>query len=225
MVDVLFEDNHLIAVRKPAGLLCQSDITGDDDLHGLVKEYIRVKYEKPGNVYLGMLHRIDRPVSGVVLFAKTSKAAARMTAMFQSREIQKYYHAVTIRQPDQPSGRLVHYLEQLEGDKIIVRAHKVPGRGKQSSLIYETMAAKDGMALLQVELETGRKHQIRVQLASAGSPVVGDLKYGAPKPLPDQSIALHAYSLRFLHPVTKQQVWIKAAHPAIWPWTSFELDA
>jgi 23S rRNA pseudouridine1911/1915/1917 synthase len=222
MVPILHEDNHLIAVAKPAGLLCQADITGDPDLLEMVRGYIRETYQKPGNVYLGLLHRIDRPVSGVVIFAKTSKAAERMSKMFQGREIRKVYHAVTVKPPQPPSGRLVHFLSQSEGTKIIMHASSNPEKGKKSSLVYETIGVRDQMALLKVELETGRKHQIRVQLSALGSPIVGDLKYGAPSPLEDQSIALHAHSLEFEHPVNRQMIRIQAPHPLCYPWNLFE---
>lgn len=219
---ILFEDNHVIVLRKPAGMPSQADDSRDESMQEWAMAYIKAKYNKPGNVYLGLLHRLDRPASGAMAFARTSKAAARLSAQFQTREVRKVYHVVSIRPPQPPAASLQHYLEQREGEKIIMRAYPHAGAGrKQALLTYKTLATKEGLSLLEIQLETGRKHQIRVQLSAIGCPVVGDLKYGAPSPLPDKSIALHAHSLRFEHPVLKTMVEIEAERPTCWPWNLF----
>ena len=204
---ILYEDNHIIAVNKPAGWLVQGDHTGDLTLLDWCKTYIKNKYDKPGAVFLGCIHRIDRPVSGVVLFARTSKALERMNAMLAKKEIKKTYIAATERSPMPESGELEHYLSK---DNERNRSFVVPARdvakhdAKLCQLKYETIGKNErGIALLKIHPLTGRPHQIRVQLSTIGCPIVGDIKYQASAPLPDLSIALHCLSMEFVHPVTK----------------------
>lgn len=220
---ILYEDNHLLAICKPFGMLSQGDDTGDLSAGDWVEDYIRTKYNKPGNVYVGLLHRLDRPVGGVMLFAKTSKAAARMTAAFKDRKIQKIYHAVSMRRPEAAHGNLQHFIGQLPG-KNIVRVYPKAGDGrKKAELDYRVLAEKKGRCLMEVRPKTGRKHQIRVQLASIRCPLLGDLKYGAPKNLADKSIGLFAKALVFTHPTRKEEtIRIEAPHPQNWPWTDWK---
>lgn len=221
---ILFEDNHLIAICKEAGWLSQGDDTGDPSVDVMMKAYLKEVYEKQGNVYVGLLHRLDRPVSGVLLMAKTSKAAARMTKAFADRHVEKTYHAITLHAPAQPSGLLIHHLTK---DRIRnkVTAHRQPRPQSQEARLRYTQLARAGrLTLLEVSPETGRPHQIRVQLATMGCVIAGDVKYGAPTPLADASIALHARSLRFTHPVNRNEILITAPYPAISPWTEFRTE-
>lgn len=220
---VLYEDNHLIAVHKPPGMPSQADASGDQPIGDWVADYLRVKYNKPGNVYVGLLHRLDRPVGGVLLCAKTSKAAERLSTQFQTRAVVKHYRAITHQAPPAPSGTLNHFIGPAPGtDKNIQRAYTQAGpERKAARLHYRVLAQAGGLHLLEIELETGRKHQIRAQLAAAGCTIVGDAKYGRTDFLPDKSIALLSYSLEFLHPVTKEAVRITATPPGSWPWDVF----
>ena len=213
--EILFEDNHLLAVNKPAGLLVQGDDTGDRTLLDLAKDYIKEKYNKPGNVYIGLPHRLDRPVSGVVLLAKTSKALERLNKIFKTREVEKIYWALVEKRPSEVEGRLTHYL--VKNAKLnITRAYSSErSESKYADLSYSLVKAAGGKFLLEVKPVTGRPHQIRVQLASMGCSIVGDLKYGSPKPNRDASICLHARSLKLVHPVTKEKIRIEANPPAI----------
>ncbi len=213
--EILFEDNHLLAVNKPAGLLVQGDDTGDRTLLDLAKDYIKEKYNKPGNVYIGLPHRLDRPVSGVVLLAKTSKALERLNKIFKTREVEKVYWALVENRPNEVEGRLTHYL--VKNAKLnITRAYTTErSDSKFADLSYSLLREAGGKFLLEVKPVTGRPHQIRVQLASMGCSIVGDLKYGSPKPLKDASICLHARSLQLVHPVTKEPISIEANPPAI----------
>jgi len=218
MIEVLFEDNHVLAVNKPAGLLVHGDETGDTTLADLAKEYIKQKYNKPGNVFVGVVHRLDRPVSGVVLLAKTSKALARLNELFRSKKTQKTYWALVQNRPPQEQGTLVHWLIK-DSSKNITKAYAKENRsGQRSELHYKLLQAQQEKYLLEVNPITGRSHQIRVQLASMRCPIAGDLKYGAPQPLPDKSIALHARQLQFEHPTLKTPVTVSAPPPpnAVW---------
>jgi 23S rRNA pseudouridine1911/1915/1917 synthase len=223
---VLYEDNHLIAVNKPAGWLVQGDATGDTPLSELVKEYIRIRYKKPGNVFIGVTHRIDRPVSGVVLFARTSKALTRVNEMYQNRSIEKTYLAITEHRPDPIKGHLSHYILK-DSAKNVVRVFantgKRTGEAKKADLDYELIAHLDNLCLLKINPSTGRPHQIRAQLASIGCPIVGDVKYGFEKPNADGSICLHCRSLSFIHPVKNEPVYIEADPPEQQYWNVFEL--
>lgn len=218
-MEILYEDNHIIIVNKAAGEIVQGDKTGDEPLSETLKRYIKERDSKPGNVFLGVAHRLDRPVSGVVVFAKTSKALARLNAMFASGDIHKTYWAVTAGTPPKPKDTLTHYITSTERNNKSY-AWPMPREGaKEARLAYELIAEGDRYRLLQVHLMTGRKHQIRVQLAAIGCPVKGDLKYGAKRSNPDGSISLHARRIQFIHPVSKQPIDIVAPVPkgdALW---------
>ncbi len=216
---ILFEDNHLIAAIKPAGVPSQKDESGDICMDDLVKLYLKEKYQKPGAVYLGLLHRIDRPVGGVMIFARTSKAAARMSAQFQQKGVKKTYYALTEGIPKETERTLVHHLYKPSG-KNIVKASPVEFPGaKRSELNYKILKTGSNTALLEVDPITGRQHQIRVQLASIGCPIRGDIKYGRTKPNPDKSICLFAKAIEFEHPVTLEKIKIEAELPQD-PWWS-----
>lgn len=221
MLQVLFEDNHLIAINKLPGTLVQGDETGDKPLSETVKQYIKEKYHKPGAVFLGVVHRLDRPVSGVVVFARTSKALTRMNALFQKRETQKMYWALVQSKPLQPEGNLIHWLVKDEKKNKTTSYKSEHPNGLRSELSYKVLRQHQGLYLLQVNPITGRPHQIRVQLASMGCPIVGDLKYGYSQPNGDASICLHARALSFVHPVSNQPIHLEAALPKNEFWNSF----
>jgi len=211
-IKILYEDNHLIAVFKPAGVLTQGDRTKDVNLMDEVKKYLKEKYQKPGNVFLGLLHRLDRPASGIILFAKTSKGASRLSEQFRNHQIEKTYHAIVLGKPKQNSGVLIDYIEK---DKKKKKA-EIKKEGKPAKLFYEVISSNDKYSLLKIKIETGRFHQIRAQLSSAGYPILGDVKYGAPFPLLDKSIALCATSLSFQTAATKEKKEISIPIPAEW---------
>ena len=211
---ILYEDNHIIAVSKAVGEIVQPDKTGDATLSDALKAYIKHKYNKPGNVFLGVAHRLDRPTTGVVLFARTSKALARLNNMFRSHDrIQKTYWAIVQGRPAMPQAKLTNWLirREQQNKSYIVK----PGThdAKEAILDYRTLAVGDNYSLLEIQLHTGRHHQIRCQLAAIGCPVKGDLKYGARRSNPDGGISLHARKIEFVHPVSKQQVVIVATPP------------
>jgi 23S rRNA pseudouridine1911/1915/1917 synthase len=211
---VLYEDNHIIAVNKTCNEIVQGDKTGDTPLSETVKAYIKVKYNKPGEVFLGVTHRLDRPTSGVVLFARTSKALARLNEMFKSHEqIKKTYWAIVQGAPKQPEARLENWLVKNESQNksYIVKPHTKDA--KQAILNYKTLVRGENYTLLEVDLETGRHHQIRCQLAAIGCPIKGDLKYGAKRSNPDGGICLHARQIAFIHPVSKEPICITAPTP------------
>ncbi|MDC6354228.1 MULTISPECIES: RluA family pseudouridine synthase [unclassified Robiginitalea] len=210
---VLYEDNHLIAVSKRAGDIVQGDKTGDTPLPETVKDYIAHKYQKPGKVFLGVVHRLDRPTTGVIVFARTSKALSRMNRLFAEGGTRKTYWALVGTPPPETAGRLVHWLERNpKQNKSYARAKEVPG-SKQAILNYRLLGSLDRYHLLEIDLETGRHHQIRAQLAAIGSPIKGDLKYGFPRSNPDGGIHLHARRLEFIHPVRQDPVSILAPLP------------
>ena len=219
---VLFEDNHLLIVNKASGVLVQGDATGDTPLVELCKQYIKEKYQKPGAVFLGVVHRLDRPVSGVVVFARTSKSLERMNALFRDRETKKTYWAVVKNKPPKSEDTLVHWLlkdEKKNKTNFFIR--ETPGT-LRSELSYKVMGAAQSYWLLQVNPVTGRPHQIRVQLASMGCPIRGDIKYGYDRPIGDgRSISLHAKSLEFIHPVKKEIVKFQAPLPDDGFWNYF----
>jgi len=222
-IEILFEDNHLIAVNKPAGLLIQKGQDSDDEsLEELVKEYIRTTYDKPGEAFIGVVHRLDRPVSGVVLFAKTSKALVRMNKQFAERETKKVYWAVVIKRPPEEKGKLVHWIRKDQEKNKSKAFDKEAKHTKYAELNYKMLAGSDNYTLLEVYPKTGRHHQIRVQLAKMGCIIRGDLKYGAPRSNPDGSIHLHARRLEFEHPVKKEPVVIMARVPKENLWLEFE---
>ena len=211
---VLYEDNHLIIVNKQAGEIVQGDKTGDTPLSDIVKDWLKEKHNKPGNVYLGVVHRLDRPVSGVVLFAKTSKALPRLNKMFAEHDkVSKTYWAIVQNRPQASKGTLTHWLTRQEKNNT-ARAYdrEVPG-AKKAVLDYELIASGDRYHLLEIHLHTGRHHQIRCQLANMGCPIKGDLKYGAPRSNPDGSISLHARNLTLEHPVSHETISVTAPVP------------
>ncbi len=218
---VLYEDNHVIIVSKSSGEIVQGDKTGDTPLSDTVKDYIKETCGKPGNVFLGVVHRLDRPVSGVVLFARTSKALSRLSEMFRTRAVHKTYWAIVTAPPKATEGTLTHWMTRDEKtNKARAYDREVPG-SKQAILDYRLIASSDRYWLLEVELHTGRHHQIRCQLSKMGCPIKGDLKYGAARSNPDGSISLHARRLRFEHPVSKLPIDIKAPVPDDKLWMHF----
>jgi 23S rRNA pseudouridine1911/1915/1917 synthase len=210
---ILFEDNHLIAVNKLAGELVQGDKTGDEPLVEKVKKYIAWRYEKPGDVFLGVIHRLDRPTSGVVIFARTSKALARMNKLFSSRETNKTYWAAVQGKPKIGEVKLTHFLVRNTKQNKSYAHDKEVANSKKAVLSYTILKKLDHYTLLEINLETGRHHQIRCQLSKMGNPIKGDLKYGAKRSNPDASIHLHARKLEFVHPVRKESVQIIAPVP------------
>jgi 23S rRNA pseudouridine1911/1915/1917 synthase len=220
-VAVLYEDNHLLILNKPSGVLVQGDATGDRPLVEIAKDYIKEKYGKPGDVFLGVVHRLDRPVSGVVVFARTSKSLERMNALFRNKETQKTYWAVSKNKPAKPEDTLVHWLVKDEKKNKTTAYKREHPDGARSELHYKLLEVKGGLSLIEVNPITGRPHQIRVQLASINCPIAGDLKYGADEPLEDASIALHARQLRFIHPVKKEELIVKADLPSATVWRDF----
>jgi len=217
-VEVIYEDNHLIAVNKKTGDIVQGDKTGDEPLSEKVKAFLKEKYNKPGNVFCGVIHRLDRPVSGVVLFAKTSKALSRMNELFRERDVQKVYWALVKEKPKKESDTLINYLVKDEKNN---RSRAVSADNKNAlkcELNYKLIASTDNFFLLEILPLTGRHHQIRVQLATMGSPIKGDLKYGFARSNKDGSISLHARKLIFNHPVSGEKVEIVANPPddAVW---------
>jgi 23S rRNA pseudouridine1911/1915/1917 synthase len=210
---VLYEDNHIIAVNKSSSEIVQGDKTGDQPLSETIKLYLKEKYNKPGEVFLGVTHRLDRPVSGVVLFAKTSKALTRLNEMFRNQEVTKTYWAIVKEKPELPEGRLEHYLVRNEKQNKSVAYDKERSDAKKAALSYRLIAHSDTYYLLEVHLETGRHHQIRCQLAKMGCPIKGDLKYGFPRSNPNGGISLHARSVEFIHPVSKLPISLTAPVP------------
>ena len=214
-LEILYEDNHVIVVFKPANILSQGDATGDKDLLTLVKEYIKEKYHKPGNVYVGLVHRLDRPVQGVMVFAKSSKAAARLNHQIQSHEFQKHYLAIINGMIPEKKGEFRDYLEKKEDGNTVITDSK---HGKESILRYEVIKELENKSLVRIELVTGRHHQIRVQFASRGYPLVGDQRYGK---MDGVQIALCSYQLSFLHPITKERLYFERLPESINAWTLF----
>lgn len=225
-IKVLYEDNHLIAVNKPAGWLVQGDATGDTTLADWAKVYIKNRYQKPGEVFLGIIHRLDRPVSGVVLFARTSKGLERMNALFRERKVEKTYLAVTTERPTPLSGHLTHFLTKDKERNMAKAFDTLSSRAKgakKSELEYEMIGELGGQHLLKVNPLTGRPHQIRAQLGKMGWPIRGDVKYGFPELNKDLSIHLHCYQLAFEHPVKKESVLITAEPPRDQIWGLFSV--
>ena len=220
---VVYEDNHIIVVNKTASEIVQADKTGDTPLSETVKQYRKEKYQKPGNVFLGVTHRLDRPVSGLVIFAKTSKALTRLNEMFRAGEVKKTYWAVVKNAPKESEGELVHFLVRNEKQNKSYAYDKEVPNSKKAVLDYRLIGRSENYYLLEVDLKTGRHHQIRCQLAKMGCPIKGDLKYGSPRSNPDGSICLHARRVRFVHPVSKELIELKAPLPEGNLWKGFEL--
>ena len=212
-LQILHEDNHLIIINKRVGDIVQGDKTGDKPLSEIVKEYIKTKYNKPGEVYLGVVHRLDRPTSGIVVFARTSKALTRMNALFSNRETQKTYWAIVKNKPLKSEDKLVHYIKRNEKNNTSKAFIKEVPESKLASLEYKIIKNSDNYFALEINLHTGRHHQIRAQLSEIGCPIKGDLKYGADRSNPDGGIHLHAVKLVFDHPVTKEKLNIFAPAP------------
>lgn len=218
---VIYEDNHIIIVNKESGEIVQGDKSGDQPLSEFVKAYIKQKYNKPGNVFLGVTHRLDRPVSGLVVFARTSKALARLNDMFRNGDIHKTYWAITQKCPEPSEGTLTHWITRnTQQNKSYAHDREVPN-SKQAILNYRLIGKTDNYHLLEIQLMTGRHHQIRCQLSHIGSPIKGDLKYGAKRSNPDGSISLHARRIEFVHPVTKETINVEAPLPTLPPWNAF----
>ena len=218
---VLYEDNHIIVVNKNSGEIVQGDKTGDVPLSDIVKNWIRDKYNKPGNVFLGVVHRLDRPVQGVVVLAKTSKALARLNNMFRTADVHKTYWAITKNRPEEPEGTLTHWLVRNEKQNKSYAYDTEKPNAKKAVLHYKLLAESDNYNLMEINLMTGRHHQIRCQMAHIGCPIKGDLKYGAKRSNIDGSISLLARKIEFVHPVSKEQITVVAPLPDDTLWRSF----
>lgn len=212
---IIYIDNHLIAVNKPAGLLTQPDRNTDESLIDQTRQWIKEKYNKPNNIFLGLVHRLDRNVSGVVLFARTSKAASRLSKQFREGTPKKHYRAIVLGKLKEEHTTLVHYLRKEKSLRATVFPRETP-TAKRSELSYEVINSLEKKSLLEVSLSTGRFHQIRAQMAFIGHPIIGDVKYGAPEPLPNQEIALYAHKLVFSHPVSNEEITLTAPEPKTW---------
>ena len=212
-MNVIYEDNHIIVVNKESGEIVQGDKTGDTPLSDCVKDYLKRKYQKPGNVFLGVVHRLDRPVRGLVVFAKTSKALSRLNEMFRKGEVHKTYWAIVKNAPKEPSGRLTHWICRNEKQNKSYAYNSEVSGSKKAVLDYRLLASGDNYHILEIRLLTGRHHQIRCQLSAMGSPIRGDLKYGAQRSNPDGSISLLSRHVEFVHPVSKELVSLDAPLP------------
>lgn len=221
---VVYEDNHIVVVNKASSEIVQGDKTGDTPLSEMVKQYLKEKYNKPGNVFIGVTHRLDRPVSGLVVFAKTSKALPRLNEMFRNGEVKKTYWAIVKECPKETEGELVHYLVRNEKQNKSYAYDKEVKNSKKAVLHYKLIGHSQNYYLLEVDLKTGRHHQIRCQLAKMGCPIKGDLKYGSPRSNPDGSICLHARTVQFVHPVSKEMIRLTAPVPEGNLWNGFEID-
>lgn len=222
-VDVIFEDNHLIAVNKRSGDLSQKDSTNDPSLIEKIKSYIKIKYRKPGDVFLGSIHRLDRPTSGAIIYARTSKGLSRMTALFKEKKINKTYLVLVDKSPPRQNDDLVNYLVKDSSKNKSFVTSKNTLRSKKAVLRYEVLQKISNKYLLKIELFTGRHHQIRAQLAHIGCAIIGDLKYGYKTPNEDQSICLHCSEISFVHPVSKEDVRITASLPKTKAWINVSL--
>ena len=214
-MEVVYEDNHIIVVNKSSSEIVQGDKTGDESLSDTIKQYLKEKYAKPGNVFLGVVHRLDRPVSGLVVFAKTSKALARLNEMFRNGEVKKIYWAIVKQRPEVEEGELVHYLVRNEKQNKSYAYDREVKDSKKAVLHYRLIGCSQNYSLLEVELKTGRHHQIRCQLAKIGCPIKGDLKYGFPRSNPDGSISLVARRISFIHPVSKKPIELTAPRQSL----------
>ena len=212
---IIYIDNHLIAVTKPAGLLTQPDRNTNESLIDQTRQWIKEKYNKPNNVFLGLVHRLDRNVSGVVLFARTSKAASRLSKQFREGIPKKYYKAIVLGKLEREHNTLVHYLRKEKTLKTTIFPREAP-TAKRSELSYEVIYSLEKKSLIEVSLSTGRFHQIRAQMAFIGHPIIGDVKYGAPESLPNQEIALHAHKLVFNHPISNEEITLTSPQPKTW---------
>ena len=221
-MQIVYEDNHIIIVNKSPGEIVQGDKTGDEPLVETLKRWIKEKYAKPGNVFCGVVHRLDRPVGGLVVFAKTSKALTRLTVMFRKGEVDKTYWALSRNRPEEAEGRLVHYITTTERNNKSYASVTEKKGSKKAVLSYKLLGASDRYNLIEVKLETGRKHQIRVQLSAIGCPIKGDLKYGDKRRNPDGSISLMAKRIKFVHPVSGKMIDVTAPLPDEPLWQAFK---
>lgn len=221
---VLYEDNHVIVVVKPQNVPTQADSSGDQDVLNMVKEYVKVKYNKPGEAFIGLVHRLDRPTGGIMVFARTSKAAARLSEQIANGEFEKKYLAVTVGHPRDRRGRLQNYLVKDEAANTVKIVPALIEGAKKAILDYSVLEVNDKISLIDIKLITGRSHQARVQMMGQGCPIFGDARYGGDTLAKGHNLALWAYSLRFLHPVTKQIMVFKAFPPEITPWKYFAVD-
>ncbi|MDR1983723.1 MAG: RluA family pseudouridine synthase [Prevotellaceae bacterium] len=221
---ILYEDNHIIIVNKHVGDIIQTDKTGDEPLSETLKQYIKIRDNKPGNVFIGIVHRIDRPVSGVVIFAKTSKALARLNDIFRKGDIHKTYYAIVKNKPQIEEATLINNLLRNEKINKSFVSEKQTDNTKQAKLHYKLISRSDTYFLLEIKLMTGRHHQIRCQLAAIGCPIKGDLKYGYPRSNADGGISLHARKIEFIHPVSGKQIEITAPFPTNDLWQCFEVE-
>ena len=221
---VVYEDNHIIVVNKTASEIVQGDKTGDTPLSEMVQLYLKEKYNKPGNVFIGVPHRLDRPVSGLVVLAKTSKALARLNDMFRNGDVKKTYWAIVKERPKELEGELQHWLVRNEKQNKSYAYDKEVKNSKKAILCYKLIAHSVNYHLFEVDLKTGRHHHIRCQLAKMGCPIKGDLKYGSPRSNPDGSICLHARRVRFIHPVSKEMIDLTAPLPAGNLWNGFDME-
>jgi 23S rRNA pseudouridine1911/1915/1917 synthase len=221
-IPILYEDNHLLIVEKPMNMPVQEDASGDPDLLTLLKKDLKIRYNKAGNVYLGLVHRLDRPVGGAIVFAKTSKAASRLADALRKRNIQRKYLAVVRGIPRKKEALLEHFLYKNARKNLVQIVSRDHQNGKKAVLEYKVLGSRDNLSLLAVKLHTGRSHQIRVQLAGSGFPLFGDQKYGQHANRPGQQIALWAYSLEFEHPVKKEAVKIESCPPNKHPWNLWD---
>ncbi|HPK10540.1 MAG TPA: RluA family pseudouridine synthase [Saprospiraceae bacterium] len=224
MLDIVYEDNHIIAVNKEPGDLVQGDKTGDKTLLDEVKNYIKKKYDKPGDVFLNPVHRLDRPVTGIVIFARTSKALTRLNEIFKNRQIEKEYLAITEGRPKDFEATLVHYIVKDEQTNMVKAYDKEKKGGKRAELTYEMVGEMNEKSLLKVWPLTGRPHQIRAQLKKMGCPILGDTKYGSMYKMDDRSICLHCHKMSFIHPVKKEKITIRAPKPETYPWMEFFVE-
>lgn len=220
-MEIIYEDNHIIIINKAPGEIVQGDKTGDEPLSESVKRYLKETYCKPGNVFCGVVHRLDRPVAGLVVFAKTSKALARLNDMFRNGQVHKTYWAIVRNRPEQAEGELKHYITTTERNNKSYASLTPKAGAKEARLRYRLLASSERYHLIEVELLTGRKHQIRVQLSSIGCPIKGDLKYGDKRSNPDGSISLLARHIEFVHPVSKEKISLDAPLPDENLWQAF----
>jgi len=222
-LETVYEDNHIIIINKRPGDIVQGDKTGDVPLSEIVKQYLKVKYKKPGNVFLGVVHRIDRPTSGLVIFAKTSKALSRLNQMLKNKQIRKTYLAIVKNKPPKDNDTIIHYLKKNPKNNKTSVFDKPVKDTKKAILHYKIIGSSDNYHLLEVDLETGRPHQIRAQLSKIGCPIKGDLKYGFPRSNPNKGISLHAFQIELDHPVKKEPIKVKALPPQDDLWEYFDI--
>lgn len=222
-IKIIYEDNHLLVAVKPQNMLSQADNTGDDDILTLLKEYLKEKYNKPGNVYLGLVHRLDRPVGGVMIFARTSKAASRLSEQVRIRDFDKTYLAITRGRFISRSGTLEHFLIKDEKTNIVSVAASEGNGAKKALLDYEVIGEKDELSLVRIKLHTGRSHQIRVQFSASGHPLLGDRKYGNENGSQSEHISLWSAEIACRHPVTKEEMVFSCNPPKEFPWNTFEI--